>query len=214
MRSADFSFSDAAPPRHQTNLHFRFAGLGALPDHESGFSYHVLATGSWASVIQSVQAPIYFQGFLKPAMKFHLHRPDAVLQWQPSHYSGREFDLAVGLPDSGKTARGSKNDGLFKGKNRFSGNFREKCSLRRKPIRCNRLLAGLALGRSRGAGAVDQSSSLKHLSYVERRCLDSEHCRAFKAVSLSHFWTQLVPPHPERGQPARHCHLRGQSTLV
>jgi hypothetical protein len=65
LRSSDFSFSSAAPPRDQTNLHLRFAGLGALPDHESGFSYHVLATGSWASVIQSVQAPIYLPRVFK-----------------------------------------------------------------------------------------------------------------------------------------------------
>ena len=147
-------------------------------------------------------------------MKFHLHRPDAVLQWQPSHYSGRKSDLAGGLPESGKRAQGSKNGGLSRGKNRFSGNFREKCSLSRKPIRCNRLLSGPGLGISRCMEAVDQSSSLKQLSYVERRCLDLEHDCSFRPESLSHYWTEHVPRHPERGQPPRHLSFTWTSTLV
>jgi hypothetical protein len=46
-------------------------------------------------------------------MKFHLHDPDAVLQWQPSHYSERKWDLAGGLPYSENGADGFRNRGLI-----------------------------------------------------------------------------------------------------
>jgi hypothetical protein len=55
------------------------------------FRIMFLATGSWASVSESVQGPINFQGFFKPVMKFHLHRADAVLRWRPGHYSVRKW---------------------------------------------------------------------------------------------------------------------------
>jgi len=79
------------------------------------FRIMFLATGSRASVSESVQAPINLQGFLKPQMKFHLHRPDAVLHWQRSHSSGRKWDLADGLPyfEEGGGGRKKKEAGKW-----------------------------------------------------------------------------------------------------